>query len=1549
MASDGKLLFDTKLDTSGFKSGLSSLTAMANAAGNGIKSVTDKAVSGIKTGFKAAGVAAAGFGAYSVKAGADFDAAMSEVQAISGASGDQLEALRSKAKEMGATTKFSATQSAEALKYMGMAGWSSQEMLDGLPGVMNLAAASGEDLGLVSDIVTDSLTAFGLQAKDTGKFVDVLAATSTASNTNVSMLGESFKYVAPVAGALGYKVEDVSVALGLMANAGIKSSAAGTSLKSALSRLSAPTKQVQEQMNALGISITDSNGEIKPFNQLIGEMRQSFKGLSEEQKVQAATTLFGKESMAGMLAILNASDEDFNNLTNAINNSTGAAQEMADVMNDNLKGDLTILKSALEGLGIALFEHVDTPFREVVQSVTKQVDRLNKVVTRDIGRLPKVLGDMIAEGAVAIAEKAPKFIEAGKTIILSLLDGLQKNSDKLASSTAEIITSLVTAFMEVGAKLFDVGGDILVKLAEGLTANAHILVPKAIEIIGKLAESFNRNAVKLLKVGLDLLKAIARGIAENPDVVIKAVPQILMALSIAFAAFKGPAVAKKMMASLAKGILGEKVAVSKSADGVISNLIQSFNDKGLKLNTAGGKLVDNIAKGISGKASAMKKAGLETITPLIDGIKTGSGKISSIGKNIVTTLSTGINKAGGSKLATAGSGLMKSLGAGVSKGFTLISTLAAQIIPLIAGILSNPVGLIAVGGILVAFIIKGFNLDIPKIANSAGKIVGSIANKIKQGASALVNVGKSLVNKIGDGIDSAKGFFADVHSKGLISVLGSKLKAGVGKLKEIGKSFVDGIKQGWEENENKVSDKAKDLPKKVNDSVDGGETKPTGENMVQGVVDGLKEGTTDISTAYKDLIQGGVSDSDARAIIRQEGKASVEEYAQAVYEGSENVRSAYTAIRTSGLDTMEAAEKFFEIAGLNIDGYVNGTEEGGPTYREMLQQFMEDGFSEIEAVEKTTEIAKKNMEGFKTGTEEGKESILGEYKTMMDMGLTELEAFDEMFSKGQINVDAFAQGSGSASEQALGVYRQLIASGLTSLQAIEAMNQAGLLNMEGFGAGTEAGRATAEQAYRTLRQMGLDEANIQEALRQLGYQNASAYGSGVSSGELDVSNAYQTTFSNPLEARSSLLFDNSKQKGLNTGTNFADGIENSTMDVTTRSQMLGQTATDNLDASSEQAQTKGNELGTQFAGGIDLSKPTVDASTEAVGQGAVNSLNSKAQGFASAGQTSMNGYTSAISSGSSKAVADVNSMGNQIQTSLNSTSSNASASANSMMNNITSSVTSGASRVQGAFTGLQSNINSTFTSLSSNITSQSRSMMNNFISTVTSGSNKAKTQFTSMGNSIKSQMRSTSSAIKSQATSMMNGLVSAISSGASRAKSTVSSMCSSMVGIVNGYRGSFSSAGYNLMSGLAGGIYGGRSGVISAAVSVMQSAVWAAKRAAAIHSPSRVMRDEVGRMLTKGLGIGIEDEEDFAVKKIRNTMEAIRDRAKKTVLLNNSKLGTDLAYSFAGGTIQSKQDVKVEIENGAVPCVINLDSREIGKAVAPIVSQEISKERRRRG
>lgn len=253
----------------------------------------------------------------------DFESMMSQVKAISGATGQDFEDLTAKAKEMGATTKFTATQSAEAFNYMAMAGWQPTQMIDGISGVMNLAAASGEDLGTTSDIVTDAITAFGLQAGDAGHFADVLAQASANANTNVGMLGESFKYVAPVAGAMNYTVEDTSLALGLMANASVKGSMAGTSLKTAIANMAAPTSSMAAAMEKYGISITDSEGNMKSLKGAMDNIRSSLGGLAEDEQTAAASTIFGKEAMAGMLAIVNASEDDYNKLSTAIYNSKG--------------------------------------------------------------------------------------------------------------------------------------------------------------------------------------------------------------------------------------------------------------------------------------------------------------------------------------------------------------------------------------------------------------------------------------------------------------------------------------------------------------------------------------------------------------------------------------------------------------------------------------------------------------------------------------------------------------------------------------------------------------------------------------------------------------------------------------------------------------------------------------------------------------------------------------------------------------------------------------------------------------------------------------------------------------------------------------------------------------------------------------------------------------------------------------------------------------------------------------------------------------------------
>lgn len=340
-----------------------------------------------------------GVGIKSVKTASEFEAAMSKVKAISGATGGDFKKLEDIAMRMGRTTKFTAIESAEALKYMGMAGWKTDQMIAGLPPIMNLAAASGENLGTVSDIVTDALTAFGMKATDAGRFCDVLAAAATNSNTDVYKMGETFKYVAPVAGALGYSVEDTAVALGLMASSGIKSSQAGTALRSAFTRLVKPTKEVEKGLAMIGLKADDFRG--KSLHETIDILRDSFQGLDGDQKAQIASMVFGQRAMSGMLGIINASEEDYNKLSKAIQNSSGSAEEMANIMNDNLHGDIVKLQSAIEGAAIAIGKKLSPYIRDLVQKINEWVDWFNELdpATQDmivkIGLFAAAIGPVV--------------------------------------------------------------------------------------------------------------------------------------------------------------------------------------------------------------------------------------------------------------------------------------------------------------------------------------------------------------------------------------------------------------------------------------------------------------------------------------------------------------------------------------------------------------------------------------------------------------------------------------------------------------------------------------------------------------------------------------------------------------------------------------------------------------------------------------------------------------------------------------------------------------------------------------------------------------------------------------------------------------------------------------------------------------------------------------------------------------------------------------------------------------------------------------------------
>lgn len=340
--------------------------------------IGSKAVSVVENGLKSLTTGA-------ISAGTNFESAMSSVASISGATGNDLKELTSKAKQMGATTQFSATEAANAMEYMAMAGWKTKDMVSGIGGIMNLAAASGADLARTSDIVTDALTAFGKSASDSGIFADVMAAASSNANTNVEMMGETFKYVGAAAGAMGYSIQDIALATGLMANSGIKGSEAGTALRSVITRMAKPTKESSAAMKKLGLSMTDSKGRMKSFGTIMKDMRKGMKGMTEDQKASYAAMLGGQEAMSGVLAIANASEKDFNKLSKAIDNSKNAAQNMAKVKLDNLKGDVTILQSSMEGLGITIFDQVGGNLRGLVGTATDVVGKINEKLSNGKG------------------------------------------------------------------------------------------------------------------------------------------------------------------------------------------------------------------------------------------------------------------------------------------------------------------------------------------------------------------------------------------------------------------------------------------------------------------------------------------------------------------------------------------------------------------------------------------------------------------------------------------------------------------------------------------------------------------------------------------------------------------------------------------------------------------------------------------------------------------------------------------------------------------------------------------------------------------------------------------------------------------------------------------------------------------------------------------------------------------------------------------------------------------------------------------------------------
>ena len=645
MGYDGTIKIGTELDGSGLKKDIDDINGTAKSGFSKFSEIGKNALSVFAGNVLTEVVSQAKNAAGAVlEIGTAFEMGMSTVQAISGATGDELAALTDKAKEMGANTKFSATEAAEAMQYMAMAGWKTDDMLNGIEGIMNLAAASGEDLATTSDIVTDALTAFGLTAQDSAHFADILAQASSNANTNVSMMGETFKYVAPVAGAMGYSEEDVATAVGLMANSGIKASQAGTSLRTMLSRMAKPTKEVQAAMDALGISLTDSDGNMKSLHEVMGDLRTGFGGLSEAESITMATMLGGQEAMSGLLAIVNASDADYQKLTDSIGACDGAAASMADTMQNNLEGQLTILGSAAQGLALEVYDSVKVALTDITKLGIDAVSNLT-----DGFKTGGVMGMIEAAGqmANAFAENLPVIIEQGLPLIEGFTENLRANAGKLV----------------------DGGLNLILKLAQGLMDGLPAMLQHVPQIIINLAGVINDNAPKLLKAGVKLIGILGKGLIQAIPDIVAAMPQIIQAIVSVIQAFNWGNLGINIIKSLKNGIISMVGAVQSAGTGIfnaikgsiqnlpkallviaknaVHSIVQSFTSQ--PWGNIGKNIITGIATGITGSIGKVADAARNAAKKAFDAAKDFLGIHSPsklmrdvIGKNMIAGFESGI-------------------------------------------------------------------------------------------------------------------------------------------------------------------------------------------------------------------------------------------------------------------------------------------------------------------------------------------------------------------------------------------------------------------------------------------------------------------------------------------------------------------------------------------------------------------------------------------------------------------------------------------------------------------------------------------------------------------------------------------------------------------------------------------------------------------------------------------------------------------------------------------------------------------------------------------
>ena len=648
---DGTLKFDTRIDESGFNEGTQSI---GNSAKKGMSIVT-KAF--------AAGTAAISAGGLAViKMGSDFEAQMSRVKAISGATQEDFQKLRDQALQLGADTSFSASQAAEGMENLAAAGFSVTETMEAMPGLLDLAAASGEDLSASSDIAAAAIRGFGLEASEAAHVADVLAANANMTNSSVAQTGEALKYIAPVARAAGISLEETSAAIGLMANAGIQGSQAGTTLRGALSRLSKPTDDMCQVMDQLGLEFYDSEGKMKSLHDQIQMLQKATKGMTDEQRNNALVTLYGQESLSGMLALINEGPDSLDKLTKSFQECDGIAKETAATMQDNFQGAFEQMTGSLETLAIRLYDSVSEPLKNLAILGTDAINQLtNGLQTNGVPGMAMAGANIVGSLISSFLTQAPLLLSQGMTMVAQLSQGLVQGIPNLISSALTMIQIFATNLANQAPVIIQKGFEMLSNLVQGILNALPVMIQQLPQIITTFANIINDNFPTILMKGAELLLQFIKGILSAIPTLIANIPQIIQAIISVILAYNWLNLGKQIIQFFGNGISKMVSFVSSKAGGIFNTVVNALKNLPQTLMNLAKNMISKFGKSITNATGTVKGAVKGVFNAIINGFKSLPSQMVNIGKNLIKGLWNGINDMVGwigNKIKSFGKGVL---------------------------------------------------------------------------------------------------------------------------------------------------------------------------------------------------------------------------------------------------------------------------------------------------------------------------------------------------------------------------------------------------------------------------------------------------------------------------------------------------------------------------------------------------------------------------------------------------------------------------------------------------------------------------------------------------------------------------------------------------------------------------------------------------------------------------------------------------------------------------------------------------------------------------